>query len=229
MAVVDQVPRRPLSPSQLAALAIGFVLALYVAWIGAWILEQWLEYRWGVLTTSGSRSAYWLVMKLLLWITPAVVLIHLSNRSVREVMAFERVRAILIWGGGVGLLLGLTAFVTKSFFQQPLFSAHLSWSLFSGVIVAPIIEEFTFRGAVMGALETRMRFHLANLLTSALFVGAHFPGWYFQGRLLLNLTTPIGGAFSLFLLGLLFGYVVHRSKSVAAGSLTHILNNLFSA
>jgi membrane protease YdiL (CAAX protease family) len=44
--------------------------------------------------------------------------------------------------------------------------------------------------------------------------------------LLSMLKAPVGGAFSVFLLGWLFGYIAYKSKSVTAGILTHMLNNL---
>ena len=168
-------------------------------------------------------------MKLILWIAPAIVLIRCSGQTFGEVMALYRWRSILTWGGGVGLILGAMAILTKALGHQPLFTSQISWTLFSGVIVAPLVEEITFRGAILGALENRLRFAVANAITGLLFLGVHFPGWYFQGRLLANLKAPIGGALSIFLLGLLFGYVAHKSKSVAASTLCHMLNNLFSA
>jgi membrane protease YdiL (CAAX protease family) len=218
-----------LAPGRLAALCLAYVGALHLCWIAAWLLEQWLEVHTSVLATSGERFAYWQAMKILLWLLPSVVLIRLSGRTIREVFAFDRVRAILLWGAGVGLLLGLTAWITKTTQGQPFLHLTLGWPLLGGIVLAPIIEEFTFRGAILGALEPKAGFHYANILTALFFAGIHFPGWYFQGRLLTNLVNPVGGAISIFLLGLLFGYVVHKSKSVAAGCVTHILNNLFSA
>lgn len=209
--------------------ALIFFCFLYVAWIGAWLLERSLESHVVWMTTSGGRSLYWLVMKLLLWILPAVVVIRSSGQTLREVMGCGRVRPIVVWGGGAGLVLGTIALLTKTLGQQPLFPSHLSWSLFSGVLVAPIAEEIAFRGAILGALKTRFRFAVANAITGLLFLGIHFPGWFFQGCLLANLKSPLGGALSIFLLGLVFGYVAHKSKSVAASTLSHILNNLFNA
>ena len=85
-----------------------------------------------------------------------------------------------------------------------------------------------FRGAVLGNLTQRYRFLLANTLTAALFLGMHLPGWHFQGHLWVNLTAPVGGALSIFLLGWVFGLVADKSKSVAASMIAHSLNNLFS-
>jgi uncharacterized protein len=206
-----------------------FVCFLYITWIGAWLLEQAIESQGVWLVTSGSRSIYWLLMKLLIWVLPAIIIIRLSHHTIREVMGLDRLRAILLWGGGTGLVLGMTALLTKSFGGQPLFSPSLDWPLFSGVIVAPIVEEITFRGAILGALNTRFRFWVANTITGAFFLGIHFPGWYFQGCLLANLKNPVGGALAIFLLGLLFGCVAQKSKSVVASTLCHTLNNLFNA
>lgn len=144
-------------------------------------------------------------------------------------MGFEKTRSILLWGFGPGLVLGTIALLSKGIGGQPLFISGLGWPLFSGVIVAPIVEEFTFRGAILGALGQRFRFRTANTVTALLFLGIHLPGWYFQGRLLENLLNPVSGALSIFLLGWVFGYVAHKSNSVAACTVTHMLNNLFNA
>ncbi|NLV40738.1 MAG: CPBP family intramembrane metalloprotease [Candidatus Hydrogenedentes bacterium] len=212
-----------------AACAAAFACALPVVWIGAWLLERALEGNTSWLDESGARSLYWLGMKLLLWIAPSLVLIRLSGRSAGGVMGLSRVREIIVWGGGVGLALGVTALAVKWAGHRPLFASAPGWPLFSGVVVAPLVEEFTFRGALMGALAGRFRFWSANLLTAAFFLAIHLPGWHFQGCLLDNLKSPAGGALSIFLLGLVFGYVVHRTRSVAAGTLAHALNNLFNA
>jgi len=212
-----------------AGQAAAFACILPVVWTGAWLLERFLEGNTDWMEESGARSLYWLVMKLLLWIAPSLVLIRLSGRSAGGVMGFSRVRGILLWGGGVGLALGVTALAVKWAGHRPLFSSAPGWPLLSGVVVAPLVEEFTFRGAVMGALARRFRFWTANLLTAAFFLAIHLPGWYFQGCLLDNLGSPLGGALSIFLLGLVFGGVVHRTRSVAAGTLAHALNNLFNA
>jgi membrane protease YdiL (CAAX protease family) len=38
----------------------------------------------------------------------------------------------------------------------------------------------------------------------------------------------VSDALAVFLLGLIFGFVTYRSKSVVAGMIAHCLNNLFS-
>jgi len=41
-----------------------------------------------------------------------------------------------------------------------------------------------------------------------------------------KLTTPLGGALSIFLLGLVFGYATYRSHAVVGGMVAHIVNNI---
>lgn len=215
--------------SMAARQAVGYALFLHVAWLGAWLLERHLEHRVELLSTRESRFVYWTAAKLLLWVLPAILLMRASGRSFREVMAFNRVRAILMWGGLIGVALGLTAFPTKLINGQPLFPTELSISFFSAVFIAPIVEEIAFRGLILDWLKQGCGFAAANLITSFFFLTIHMVGWSFQGVLVENFMRPLGGALSIFFISLLLGFVAHKSRSVAASTLTHMLNNLFAA
>ncbi len=169
---------------------VALVVAIYVAWIGAWLLKESLDKRMAWATTQAGGFAYWTAMKLLLWIVPAVVLIRLSGRSLRDVLGLSQWRRAVLWGGGAGLVLGLISLATKAVQHRPLLSVSLTWPFFSAIVIAPVFEEFLFRGAVLGALVQRYRFATANLITAILFLGIHLPGWWFQGRLWQNLASP---------------------------------------
>ena len=201
--------------------AVLFAITLYAGWTGAWLLERSLEPRQPWLTTNAGSFAYWTAMKLLVWVAPALALFRPPVFAVR--------RPALIWGGGAGLLAGLMALMGKIIGHQPLFHSTLSWALVNAVIVSPVVEEVAFRGALLPYFLERHRFAVANSITALLFVGAHLPGWYFQGRLKSMLLSPLGGALAIFILGLLFGWTAWRGKSVSASILAHALNNLFNA
>ncbi len=207
---------------------IGGIAAIYVAWVGAWLLKGALDRHVAWVASPGGAFAYWTTMKLLLWIVPSIALIRLSGRPLREVFGPARLWPAVVWGVAGGLLLGVISLTTKAVLGRPLLSVALSWPLLSVLVVAPVFEEFVFRGAVLGNLLQRYRFPIANTLTALLFVGLHLPGWYFQGRLWANLVSPVSGAPAIFLLGWFFGFVTHRSRSVVAGMLAHSLSNLFS-
>jgi len=187
-----------------------------------------MEPRVALLSTGGGRFAYWTIMKLLLWVLPATLLLRVSGQQLRDTVGLGRLRAIIVWGGGVGLLFAVSALITKAAGHQPLFAPQLGWPFLGGVIVAPIVEEFTFRGAILRTLLARYRFIVANTLTAIFFLGIHLPGWYFQGRLTAMLAQPVGGALSILFIGWVLGLVAYKSRSVAASTVTHILNNLFS-
>ncbi len=166
-------------------------------------------------------------MKVLLWVVPSAFLIRYSGRNLLQTTFGTQARHALIWGIGAGLILGIGALIQKYLAHHNLL-VHLNWGFLNAIIVAPLVEEFTFRGAVLGNLVGRYRFGVANAITALLFLGSHFPGWYFQGTLSKNLTQLFGGALSIFILGLVFGYVVLKSRSVVGGVIAHSINNLFS-
>lgn len=217
----------PKKASNVVAVTLGFVAALYLAWTGAWLLLPILESGLGWPVTSNGQFLYWTIMKALLWVAPAVLVFRYAGIPVGKAMRGDGIRPVLVWGLGAGLLISVEAVVRKLLGNQP-FSLMLDWTLVNVVLIAPLVEEFVFRGAVMGGLMKRYRFSVANAVSSLLFVGAHVPGWYFSGVLMDRLTQPIGGAFSIFVLGLIFGLVVWKSRSVAAGMIAHAINNFLS-
>lgn len=223
---MDQAIRR--SSSRNVTWAFCLVASVYVAWIGAWLLKRLLDPHSPWIAAQAGGFAYWTAMKILLWILPSLLLIRLSGRSLRDVVGVSRLRSAVLWGGLTGLTLGLISMATKAAMHKPLLEVSWSWPLVSVVLVAPVFEEFLFRGAVLGTLLQRHRFWIANVVTSLLFLGIHLPGWYFQGCLWQNLMSPVGGALAILLLGLVFGLVAHKSKSLIAGILAHSLNNFFS-
>jgi len=204
-----------------------FVLFLYIVWILAWLLEKGLEHEINWIITSGGQFTYWTIMALFLWLLPSIILIHSLGYRVRELIAFSRWWSAILWGCTAGFILILIKVIINAFSHQPLFSLPINWSLATSVIVAPIVEEITFRGAVLRGLMLRHRFVVANTMTALFFLGAHLPGWYFQGKLSYMLTHPVGGAISILLIGWILGLVAFKSNSVLGSILTHILNNLF--
>ncbi|HEX5440977.1 MAG TPA: CPBP family intramembrane glutamic endopeptidase, partial [Ktedonobacterales bacterium] len=166
------------SSTRIVFWTFGFVAALYGAWIGAWLLEEALVHQYSWLATDAGQFAYWTLMKLALWVLPALVLIRLSGQRIQDVIAISRWRSALLWGSGVGLVLGASAVLPALLLHQPLLRASGSWAFVNAVIVAPIVEELTFRGAVLGGLSKHYRFAVANTLTALFFLGAHLPGWY---------------------------------------------------
>lgn len=170
---------------------------------------------------------YWTTAKIILWIIPSLWLLRISGRTVREVLNLANWRSWLGWGGGLGLLIALTGIIPNYLSGSPILPTEFSFSLLNVIVIAPTFEELLMRGAILGNLQQEYSFWTANIVTSLMFVVLHLPGWYFMGVLYSNLTQPVGGALSIFLVSLVFGYAAHRSRSVMGGVLSHFLNNLF--
>lgn len=135
-------------------------------------------------------------------------------------------KKIIIWGGGIGLIAGFFALVPKVISGQPLISVALGFATANSLIISPLYEEYLCRGALLGSLREIMPFWIANIFASLFFLLLHVPGWLFMGQLASKFAHPLGGALSILILGLIFGYATKRSNSFAGGTLAHFINNL---
>jgi membrane protease YdiL (CAAX protease family) len=84
--------------------------------------------------------------------------------------------------------------------------------IFTGVILAPIVEETFFRGFLFAGFRQRYGYQKAALLSSAIFAAAH---------LQLSVLVPT------FVLGYIFSYLYQKSDSIFPGMLMHFLVNAF--
>ncbi len=216
-------------PNNILGVTLIYLAALYIAWIGAWMLSLYLERQAILPATELVRFIYWTVLRVFIWVLPSCLLIRRSGRKLRDVLSLREMKRILLWGGGFGLLAALSIVLTRTFTGLPLFSFYWNISLFTALVIGPVVEEITFRGVLLDAFQTRMKFWLANLITGFLFLLMHFPGWYFQGVLADHMTRLAGGGLTILLLGWLFGFVAKKSGSVSGSILTHMINNFFSS
>ena len=80
-------------------------------------------------------------------------------------------------------------------------------------IYAPVIEEFVFRGVLLGALASHVRFRWANTVQASLFALAH---------------ADPQAMIPLFLLGLVSGVLAKRSGGLLASMVLHAVFNLIA-
>lgn len=103
---------------------------------------------------------------------------------------------------------------TKPDSYYPITPAMFPATLFAGVIVAPLVEEYLFRGLGMGCLlERGWSPVIAILVTSALFAVTHVQ------------YVP-SGMFLIFVSGVIFGYLRLISGALTLPILAHALLNL---
>lgn len=85
--------------------------------------------------------------------------------------------------------------------------------ILSGVIIAPIVEEFVFRSVIFSKLKESMNLVLAIVICAMMFSSLHF-------------TASIANGLNSFIGGILLCWIYHRCKSVIASILAHMSFNL---
>ena len=133
-------------------------------------------------------------------------------------------RILCDWQFYLCLLFGPISWLGMAFFipvQVTTFTDQIDlvrWLML--IIIYPVLEEFVFRGLVLGWLNERLarrRFGLlsyANLLTSVLFVAVHF------------IAQPWYWALLVFFPSLVFGYLKERHNSLISPIILHSTYNL---
>ncbi len=183
-----------------------------------WAPNNWLD-------TSAGTFWYWVVLKLVLWIAPALWIMRRADLRLVEVIGIKRWRQGVLWGVGTGILLLISVYVTKAAQNEPYVSVNFGPAFWSSVILAPFAETLVFRGLVFGYLRQKVGFVTTAIVTSVLSVVPILPGWYVQDRFGYMVSRPFGGLISLVLLGLVYAYVIEQSKSATSGWLAQTINN----
>lgn len=112
------------------------------------------------------------------------------------------------------MLIGPQAEVTNQAAIESMFNDVPTILLFIMiVIVAPIVEEWLFRGMILCRRGDQTGSVISVIVSSLIFAAVHAPNnitaWYTYGAM-----------------GLMFSYAVYKTKSVEAGIVYHMLNNL---
>jgi membrane protease YdiL (CAAX protease family) len=208
--------------------AIFYPVLLFAAWAAAWLIDLGLKnaFAW----SETADTCYWIAMKIALWVIPAIVLLRRVQIPLAQFVDFVTpLRGIVIGTmAGMGLLAfsyAMDAVLGGASFNIPVLDA----ALLNGLLIAPVVEEFTMRGFYLTALErTGLPFGKANVRAGIVFVAMHVPGWYFEGRLRSPLSV-LQPAIFLWLLALLLGWIKKTSGSLYAPMVVHILNNVYAA
>jgi len=167
-------------------------------------------------------------MKLLVWILPAILYIQfIKQQSILNYLYLNKnIKAGIIWGLAVGTIFALISNIGH-LFGIP--SSFKQWDIvaINAVIVAPFVEEIVFRGVVFQELqEIGLSFNKSNIITALLFLIVHIIGWGFMGKATLNYLLFSG--ITVFVFGIILGFIKQQSKSLWASIICHMVNNLFS-
>ncbi|MFZ5967955.1 MAG: type II CAAX prenyl endopeptidase Rce1 family protein [Bacillota bacterium] len=191
---------------------VFFITALLLIFVGSYV--QYLDIKIGLLITE-----------FILVLLPPIIYIKFKGADLTEILRIKRLKAkhgvfivfITILSYPVALFFNLIGLLLLSTLGQleppPLPTADnlteylILFLIFAGS--AGICEEIFFRGLIMRGYE-RFGKEKAIVVSALLFGMFHF-----------NLQNLLGPIF----LGLIFGYLVYRTDSIAAGIIGHTTNN----
>lgn len=208
---------------------IAYPPLLFGSWLVAWLINLALRERFH--WDASADTIYWIAMKAIVWVLPALLAIRVIEReSLSRFLELSHARRGAIGGGVIGLALVAVTFLGKTLpAGTPAHLPSFSLLLLNAVVVAPVVEEITLRGFLLKRLELNgWSFWTANVLTTLVFVAMHIPGWTFMGRVP-SMGSLAAAMAPLAMLSLLFGWTKRRTQSLYGPITVHAINNLYSA
>ncbi|MDQ0270644.1 membrane protease YdiL (CAAX protease family) [Cytobacillus purgationiresistens] len=167
------------------------------------------------------------VIKIAIWVIPVIFLVKIMEKDnpLSYLGLRHNFKKGLKWAGWVSLvfifyfvILNLTVLESNINFQMGLHE----W--LNTILLVGITEEIVFRGFLLRKLMDSYKFWIANIITALLFVSIHFPIWFYKG--LFEFPYILGSILTAFVLGILFGFVYKKSKSLWSVIIIHSLYNL---
>ena len=178
------------------------------------------------------RRIYSESVKFFLWTIPVflfVIFVDKSNPLTELKLNTKPAKKNLLYAalvsiGYFALIIAFEYIANKRFLDLNLNSIEIL-KLLASVSVSPVSEEILFRGLILKKLSEMTSFGKANVITSVLFVGVHYPNWLwvngFQQWILIV-------SVSIFILSLLLGWLVKKTDSLYPSIIVHIINNFIS-
>lgn len=165
------------------------------------------------------------LIKILIWIIPIWLYIkYFLHTSPSEYLKLnQNVGKGIFWGIFLSLLLGLYFVVNIYIINKQTFDFSLSLHHYLNVfLLVGITEELVFRGFVLQEINKRISFLGANILSALLFLFIHYPIWIYDG-VFFHLGTHI----YVFLVGLIFGFIFKKTRSLWSVIILHSFHNFF--
>ena len=219
MTSTSNMPTRP-EKSAIAPF-LAYVVTFHLTWIA------WPYFVYPRLIALGERTlAYAVVnitLRLLVWVTPVFLYLRFVDRV--EPVWYLKLRSHVRRGVAIAAVLtGINLLGSLARFGVPHPSMEgVTWNSVLGTsFLVGFIEEIPYRGFMLQKFAERVGFWAASLITSALFVAVHLPGW-----LALH-TFRSTTAVTIFVLSVVLSVAFRYAKSLWAPILTHSANDFLS-
>lgn len=208
-----------MSKSKNVLYLIGYILLLLLLdTLWYWRVKQALD---NASLNLVLRECLYVTGKLLMMVLP--VWLYLKYIDSKEPLEYLKLKSQKMNGIKWGIAFGagfivyylMIAFITKALNIN--FNIGIRYWI-AGLLVG-FVEEVPFRGFILQKLEEHFNFWAANLITVVIFLIYHYPTWYFSGHFKLF-------GFNIVFTGLIFGYLLKKSKSLWSAIITHSIIDL---
>lgn len=201
---------------------IGYTIWLFIAWsIYVAIVYPLLPKSNSILATVLKES-----FRFAIFVVPLFLILKTWNPW-KDLSAGKLKGSALLYGLLVACVWMAVTLAIAVFGQNRGLTAPSLYFWFTGFSFATIVEEFVFRGYVAKQLLANGK-SIAVLVSSLLFVLIHYPGWIILG-MLPSVAAFLIASVSIFLLGLVLGWIFVKFDSVWPCVIVHAGNNLVAA
>ena len=200
---------------------IYFIL-FYALWC---IRELWLT-QFLDLMNPIPRAMTSAVIKIVIWVIPVILLVKImeNNNPFSYLRLRHTSRKSLKWTVLVSFAL-IFYFVINLIVLRNNIDFQLGFhEWLNMILLVGITEEIVFRGFLLRKLLDSFSFWMANTIIAFLFVSIHFPIWFYKG--LFESPYILSSILTVFVLGLIFGFVYKKSNSLWSVIILHSLYNL---
>ena len=206
----------------LPLLFYAYVAAFHLLWI-FWPYVLYPRLTAALDNRSLSYAVVQLAIRVLFWVAP--VWFYLRYVDGVEPLEYLKLKHNVRRGLAAALALTIVNVLgTLLRFGVPHPSLlRVTWNSILGTsLLVGVIEEIPYRGFMLQKLAERMPFWRANVITSALFLAIHLPGW-----MALH-TFRTGSAITIFVFGLIMAVAFKFAGSLWAPIVTHSASDCLS-
>lgn len=204
----------------------NYIWVYFILFYALWsVRELWLTQYLDLINLI-PQAVISALIKILIWIVPVFLLVWSIEK--RNPFTYFGLRYHLMkgmkWTAWTAIIFVLCFFLFNTVVLNNGINLHINFhDWLNTVLLVGITEEIVFRGFILRKLTETFKFWLANVMTAILFVSIHFPIWLYRG--LFEFPAILGSCFTAFILGLLFGYIYKKSKSLWSVIIIHSLYN----
>lgn len=203
-----------------------YIWVYFILFYALWCLRELWFVQYLDLMDPVPRALISAVIKIAIWVVPVILLIKIVEKS--KPLSYLRLRQNvgkgLKWAGWGSLVLVLYFVINLVVLKNDIDVQLGIHKWLNTILLVGITEEIVFRGFLLRKLMDSFRFWIANTITALLFVSIHFPIWIYKG--LFEFPFILSTIITVFVLGLIFGFVYKKSGSLWSVINIHSLYNL---